>query len=315
MAIRNQLMAATLADLYSSPITDQQIIGLWGQNSIGDMVIRYYLYDASSTVTDDGGVTTVQPTLVTGSGRYLLQTNGQTNSDFNSSAGYSQIFNKPTLGSASSMSSSAFATAAQGALAASALQPTGSAAALTSFPTLNQSTTGNAATATKLGTARTINGVLFDGTANITVADSTKFPNPTGSTSQYLRGDGSLATFPAIPSAAVYSTYSAIVNQTGSSAPSVSQKQNDFGATTFAWTRTSAGVYVLTASTAVFTSGKTVLIQSSVPSALINYSYVVTSTTQVTVTTNQLAVLLTVLGATASDGLLTNTLCEVRVYS
>lgn len=44
------------------------------------------------------------------------------------------------------------------------------------FPTFNQSTTGNAATATALATARTINGVSFDGTANITVADSTKVP-------------------------------------------------------------------------------------------------------------------------------------------
>lgn len=37
------------------------------------------------------------------------------------------------------------------------------------FPTLNQSTTGNAATATKLATARNINGVAFDGSANITI--------------------------------------------------------------------------------------------------------------------------------------------------
>lgn len=37
------------------------------------------------------------------------------------------------------------------------------------FPVLNQSTTGNAATATALQTARTINGVSFDGSANITV--------------------------------------------------------------------------------------------------------------------------------------------------
>jgi hypothetical protein len=49
------------------------------------------------------------------------------------------------------------------------LVPTGSAASLTNFPTLNQSTTGNAATATKLSTARNINGVAFDGTSNITV--------------------------------------------------------------------------------------------------------------------------------------------------
>ncbi|MGE9389371.1 hypothetical protein ACQP7H_25090, partial [Escherichia coli] len=34
----------------------------------------------------------------------------------------------------------------------------------------NQSTTGNAATATKLLTARTINGVSFDGSANISLS-------------------------------------------------------------------------------------------------------------------------------------------------
>ncbi len=49
------------------------------------------------------------------------------------------------------------------------------------FPILNQNTsgssascTGNAGTATKLQTARNINGVSFDGSADITVADSTK---------------------------------------------------------------------------------------------------------------------------------------------
>ena len=36
--------------------------------------------------------------------------------------------------------------------------------------------TGNSATATKLQNARTINGVAFDGTKNITVADNTKLP-------------------------------------------------------------------------------------------------------------------------------------------
>jgi hypothetical protein len=54
------------------------------------------------------------------------------------------------------------------------LAPSGSAANLTNFPTLNQSTTGNAATATKLAATKTINGVAFDGSANITVpADAT----------------------------------------------------------------------------------------------------------------------------------------------
>lgn len=56
----------------------------------------------------------------------------------------------------------------------SAGAPTFRAIVAADIPTLNQSTTGNAATATALQTARTINGVSFNGTANITVADSTK---------------------------------------------------------------------------------------------------------------------------------------------
>ena len=49
------------------------------------------------------------------------------------------------------------------------LTPTGSAAGLTNFPTFNQKTTGNAATATKLETPKNINGVSFDGPGDITV--------------------------------------------------------------------------------------------------------------------------------------------------
>lgn len=45
------------------------------------------------------------------------------------------------------------------------------------------SCTGNAATATALATARTINGVSFNGTANITVADATKLPLAGGTVS------------------------------------------------------------------------------------------------------------------------------------
>jgi hypothetical protein len=47
------------------------------------------------------------------------------------------------------------------------LAPNGSAANLTSFPTLNQNTTGNAATATKLAATKNINGIAFDGSADI----------------------------------------------------------------------------------------------------------------------------------------------------
>jgi len=48
------------------------------------------------------------------------------------------------------------------------------------------SITGNAATATTLETARTINGVSFDGSANITVADDTKLPLTGGTLSGFL---------------------------------------------------------------------------------------------------------------------------------
>lgn len=44
------------------------------------------------------------------------------------------------------------------------------------MPILKDNIIGNITTATKLETARTINGVSFDGTANITVTDSTKAP-------------------------------------------------------------------------------------------------------------------------------------------
>lgn len=50
--------------------------------------------------------------------------------------------------------------------------------------------TANAVSATKLQTARTINGVAFDGTANITVEDSTKEPSiAAGTIAQYWRGN------------------------------------------------------------------------------------------------------------------------------
>ena len=66
------------------------------------------------------------------------------------------------------------ATAAQGTAADNALPKAGGTmsgainfAGGQTWPTFNQSTTGNAATATQLATARTIGGVSFDGSANI----------------------------------------------------------------------------------------------------------------------------------------------------
>ena len=66
--------------------------------------------------------------------------------------------------------------------------------------TLNQDTTGNAATATALETARTIHGVSFDGTANIdltevvqdTVGAMFSSNTETGITATYQDSDGTI---------------------------------------------------------------------------------------------------------------------------
>lgn len=58
---------------------------------------------------------------------------------------------------------------------------------------------GNAGTATKLFTARKINGTSFDGTADITITDDTKEPAiGAGNTNQYWRGDKVWADLPTV---------------------------------------------------------------------------------------------------------------------
>ena len=74
---------------------------------------------------------------------------------------------------------------------------------------------GNAATATKLETARTINGVAFNGTKNITVADSTKLPLAGGTmtgtikssvTTTYLNGNNGSAVVNSTAAGSAYVT-------------------------------------------------------------------------------------------------------------
>ena len=80
-------------------------------------------------------------------------------------------------------------------------------------PTLNQDTTGNAGTATKLQTSRTINGVVFDGTANVVIADDTKEPAfAAGTTAQYRRGDKTWQDFATAVRASVMTGLSTATN-------------------------------------------------------------------------------------------------------
>ena len=84
-------------------------------------------------------------------------------------------------------------------------------AALSGNATTSSSTTGNAATATTLATARTINGVSFDGSANITVADDTKLPLAGGTLTGGLTGTTSTFTGTATASR-LYATSSSLAS-------------------------------------------------------------------------------------------------------
>lgn len=110
-----------------------------------------------------------------------------------------------------------------------------------------------------------------------------------------------------------YKSYQTILTQTGTSAPSASDKFNDLLAT-MTWARTSAGLYTVTAGSAVFTTNKTVIVLSNPITSLVSYIVVPTSTTVITFSSVLSSVVATVLTATLTDALITNLLVEVRVY-
>jgi hypothetical protein len=125
---------------------------------------------------------------------------GAGTSDFNGD--YGSLTNRPTLGSAAAEDSSAFATAAQGAKADSAVQPTRTV----NGHALSADVTVTAADVSAVPTSRTVNGKALS--ANITldatdvgaradgwkpgVADIDATGTPSSTT--YLRGDGTWST-------------------------------------------------------------------------------------------------------------------------
>lgn len=123
--------------------------------------------------------------------------------------------------------------------------------------------------------------------------------------------------------ASMASSYQTIVTQTGTSAPAVSGSLSPVSTypagTTFTWARTGAGVYTLTASTAVFnTSGKTGVFVGSLNNPNGAWKAIVTSSTVVTLTTYlQSLAVLGLLGftGTPTDALLTQTMVYVQTYA
>lgn len=120
-----------------------------------------------------------------------------------------------------------------------------------------------------------------------------------------------------------YAAYQTIVTQTGTGAPAVSGGFTPMSmyatGTTFTWARSSAGVYTLTASAAVFnTGGKTAVFLGALNNLNGAWKAVVTSSTVITFTfaVQSLAVLgLLGFTATPTDALLTQTMIEVRTYA
>lgn len=125
------------------------------------------------------------------------------------------------------------------------------------------------------------------------------------------------AAIPAAPS-----SYQTIVSQTGTAAPAVAggmAPMNSYsGSPTFTWARSSAGVYTLTASSAVFnTSGKTGVFVAPLQNLNASVRATVTSSTVITVTTAvQSVAILGLLGLTATptDALLSGTMIYVQTY-
>lgn len=145
-----------------------KLANLSGTNT-GDQVLPDALTDLDTTVT--GAQLNALKAKVDG-----IATGAEVNvnADWNAASGDAQILNKPTLGTAASQNTSAFATAAQGAKADTAVQP----AAIANFETttqLNARDTANRNRANHTGT-QAISTIAATGT-------------PSGTT--YLRGDGS----------------------------------------------------------------------------------------------------------------------------
>lgn len=147
------LSAASAGTDYQAPIT-LTTTGTSGAATFtsNTLNIPQYAGGGSGTVTSVTGTGTVSGVTLTGT----VTTSGSL-----------------TLGGTLAVTPSNFASqTANNVLAApngSSGIPTFRALAAADVPTLNQSTTGNATTATALATARAINGVNFDGSAAITV--------------------------------------------------------------------------------------------------------------------------------------------------
>ena len=100
-----------------------------------------------------------------------------------------------------------------------------------------------------------------------------------------------------------YTTYTALLTQTGVNNPVATVLKNDIGAT-ITWTRTAFGEFTATASSAVFTAAKTIVFLNNGIGALGNQSVRWSNPGTTTVFLDAL-----------QDGFLTNASIEIRIYT
>jgi hypothetical protein len=99
-----------------------------------------------------------------------------------------------------------------------------------------------------------------------------------------------------------YTSYVALVTQTGTNAPVDKYVQNNTGAT-FTWARTGSGTYTITASSNTFTADKTIVFYNLGEYAFsIGQPWTRTSDTVITI-------------SLGGDGRITNGSFEIRIYS
>ena len=147
-----------------------------------------FMSAADKTKLDGVATNANNYTHPTGDGNLHVPATGTTNSGKVLTAG-------ATAGSLSWVAPLALGSTAGTALGTAAAGTATTAARSDHVHPVQTSVSGNAGTATKLETARTINGVSFDGSANITInaVDSTarELAITAGTTAQYWRGDKS----------------------------------------------------------------------------------------------------------------------------
>lgn len=208
-----------------SPLA-QQIIASNSEQMIRGMLGIEIPENVSELINDVGYITLSQ----------VPSSTAQVNTDWNSNSGISQLLNKPILFSGAYADLSGKPVLFSGNYADLTGKPTlfdGTYTSLTGKPTtftpsahthaisditgLQASLDGKATTASLSGyvTSSSLTTSLggYATTTALTTGLSAKFNTPVGNTTQYIRGDGSIATFPAIPT--VPSNVSAFTNDSG----------------------------------------------------------------------------------------------------